>query len=190
MQAVDFFCFVFRTRDNWIEMLKHNILRHVGRVNITMPKKEDISKLNLTGLIKNFENSSVFDDGNFAEKMRSFYPSCEYYCYYYYYYFEKCFSFVSGEIPKNVGQDVWKDENSMHLYFNISAAEEKGVNIASAILRLYRLPEKNATNPKRFELNCDGNSDEKLMRVSIYWYQHTKSTRKNRSTLLGVVVCL
>lgn len=69
----------------------------------------------------------------------------------------------------------------MNLYFNFDhAPEDNGVNIASATLRLYRLPQANATNTSE-DPECDNvnpTEDDRLLRVSIYWY--TRSLRKHR----------
>lgn len=71
----------------------------------------------------------------------------------------------------------------MNLYFNFDhAPEDNGVNIASATLRLYRLPQINTTNTLNSgDPECDNASppeDDRLLRVSIYWY--TRSLRKHR----------
>ncbi|KAF5307401.1 hypothetical protein FQR65_LT06915 [Abscondita terminalis] len=146
-----------RTKDTWIQMLKDNILRQVGRMNSTVPKTKDrvdVSGLNITHL---FPGGEALLDGDFvAEKIRSYYPSCE--------------------IPKNTDQDLWKDENTMNLYFNVEYPESDGVSIATATLRLYRVPQTNVTV---VESSCENSSiDEQLMRISIYWY--TKSLKRQR----------
>lgn len=74
---------------------------------------------------------------------------------------------------------MWKDENTMNLYFNFDyLSDEKNVNIATATLRLYRLPE-NATKLTIRPGDCDFNSteEEKLIRVSIYWYTKSRKRR-------------
>lgn len=61
---------------------------------------------------------------------------------------------IKGEMPRNTDEEVWKDLNTMNLFFNVdynggSASgsgtgqqnQEEVVNIASATLRLYRLPQ-------------------------------------------------
>lgn len=92
-------------------------------------------------------------------------------------------SLALGELPRNTDQDVWKDENAMNLYFNFDhAAEDGGINIATATLRLYRLPHQNSTtSATQGDVGCDGTvptENEKLLRVSIYWY--TRSLKKHR----------
>lgn len=87
-----------------------------------------------------------------------------------------------GEIPKNTDQEVWNDENTMNLYFNVDhGTEENGVIIATATLRLYRLPQENISTVVALDTSCENTSvapDEKLFRISIYWY--TKSLKKHR----------
>lgn len=95
------------------------------------------------------------------------------------------FALFSGELPRNTDQELWKDENAMNLYFNFDHAPEdnNGVNIASATLRLYRLP--NATNNPltTTDPECENPEDDRLLRVSIYWY--TRSLRKHRGNRIG-----
>nr|CAD7432001.1 unnamed protein product [Timema monikensis] len=58
----------------------------------------------------------------YTEKVQSFYPSCE--------------------IPRNTDQDLWSDENSMNLLFDLSypiGLEGATVNIMAAKLRLHKL---------------------------------------------------
>lgn len=71
----------------------------------------------------------------------------------------------------------------MNLYFKSfdQVIDEKGFNIATATLRLYRIPTENITRSSTKQPDCDGNAsteEEKLLRVSIYWY--TKSPRKKK----------
>lgn len=71
----------------------------------------------------------------------------------------------------------------MNLFFNFNIdliSNNRNVNIATATLRLYRLPE-NGTQFSSRDGDCDNlnaTEDEKLLRVSIYWY--TKSLKKRR----------
>lgn len=55
-------------------------------------------------------------------------------------------------MPRNTDEEIWKDVNSMNLLFNVEQQtantdttdgqnQEDNVNIASATLRLYRLPQ-------------------------------------------------
>ncbi|KAK4877825.1 hypothetical protein RN001_010331 [Aquatica leii] len=148
-----------RTKDTWIQILKDNILRQVGRVNTTLPKpkdKVDISGLNISHLFPGGQipSDALLDDEFITEKIRSYYPSCE--------------------IPKNTDQDLWKDENTMNLYFNVDYPDSTSVSIATATLRLYRTPQTNTTT----ETSCENSNDEQLMRISIYWY--TKSLKRQR----------
>lgn len=99
-------------------------------------------------------SDALLDDEFITEKIRSYYPSCE--------------------IPKNTDQDLWKDENTMNLYFNVDYPDSTSVSIATATLRLYRTPQTNTTT----ETSCENSNDEQLMRISIYWY--TKSLKRQR----------
>ncbi|XP_008194483.1 uncharacterized protein LOC660239 isoform X3 [Tribolium castaneum] len=148
-----------RAKDNWIQVLKENILRQIGRSNMTVIN--DDSRTNVS-MIPDVFNRTTLDDDHITEKIRSYYPSCE--------------------VPTNMEQDVWKDENIMNLYFNnFDNSDEKGLNIATATLRLYRIPTENVTKTTQKSPDCDTSStteDEKLLRVSIYWY--TRSVRKKK----------
>lgn len=57
-----------------------------------------------------------------------------------------------GEVPRNTDEEAWKDANTMNLFFNVNynseavtigeqQGQEDTVNIASATLRLHRLPQ-------------------------------------------------
>lgn len=76
----------------------------------------------------------------------------------------------------------------MNLYFNFDHApgDSSAINIATATLRLYRLPAENSSNAFNGEdAGCDGSvpaEDEKLLRVSIYWY----TRRKHRGMFLSL----
>ncbi|KAF2878731.1 hypothetical protein ILUMI_27447 [Ignelater luminosus] len=153
-----------RDKETWLQLLRDNILRRTGRVNGTMPntgEERDISSLNLTDFVKGIKIPNA-DEEFVTEKIRSYYPSCE--------------------IPKNTDQEVWNDENTMNLYFNVDhGTEENGVIIATATLRLYRLPQENVSAVAALDTSCENTSvapDEKLLRISIYWY--TKSLKKHR----------
>nr|CAI5839399.1 unnamed protein product [Callosobruchus analis] len=71
----------------------------------------------------------------------------------------------------------------MNLFFNFDyAAESKNTNVATATLRLYRLPE-NSTKSNSKSPDCSNNSteDDRLLRISIYWY--TKPATKKRRVI-------
>lgn len=90
---------------------------------------------------------------------------------------------VKGESPSNMETEIWRDDNLMNLYFKSfdQITDEKNFNIATATLRLYRIPTENLTRSSTKQPDCDGNTsteEEKLLRVSIYWY--TKSPRKKK----------
>lgn len=145
-----------RLGENRIQLLKDKILNLIGR------KPDDVlPSLNMTENIpKDLNNTDISIDDQITEKIRSFYPSCE--------------------IPINTDQDLWKDDDTMNLFFNFEFfTESKNANIATATLRLYRLPE-NSTKPT-MKPDCDNLTsaeEDRLLRVSIYWY--TKSLKKRR----------
>ncbi|KAK5638672.1 hypothetical protein RI129_012967 [Pyrocoelia pectoralis] len=152
-----------RTKDAWIQILKNNILRHVGRMNSSTSKPPngiDMSGLNISQIMPGLQQSheTLVDDEFVTEKIRSYYPSCE--------------------VPKNTDQDLWKDENTMNLYFNVDNPDSNTVNVATATLRLYRVPLGNATNGSADSCENSTGSEEQLMRISIYWY--TKSLKRQR----------
>lgn len=150
----------------WLDHLKDQILHQIGRDNVSSQSKPvptaNQNLPNLTDFLPHLMNlSSTLSDDQITEKIRSFYPSCD----------------------KNVDTDheLWKDENTMNLYFNFDyGTDQKAPNIATATLRLYRLPSTNNSELNVKSSDCDFNltEDEKLIRVSIYWY--TKSNRKRR----------
>lgn len=86
-------------------------------------------------------------------------------------------------------QETWKDENIMNLYFNNfdQNSDEKDLNIATATLRLYRIPTENSTKLAQKSPDCDTTSseEEKLLRVSIYWY--TRSVRKKKGKKFSIM---
>ncbi|KAB0791880.1 hypothetical protein PPYR_03680 [Photinus pyralis] len=150
-----------RTKDAWIQILKNNILRHVGRTNSSTSKPPngfDVPGLNMSKIIPDLlplPDDSVDD---VTEKIRSYYPSCE--------------------LPKNTDQDLWKDENTMNLYFNVEHPDSSSINVATATLRLYRVPAGNVTSTTTDSCENSTGSEEQLMRISIYWY--TKSLKRQR----------
>ncbi|XP_057669461.1 uncharacterized protein LOC130901849 isoform X1 [Diorhabda carinulata] len=148
-----------RSRENRIQELKDTILKYIGR------KPEDdvpTNSMNISQIIPRVLNITSFStDDPVTEKIRSFYPSCD--------------------IPVNTDQDLWKDDDVMNLYFNFDLfSESRNANIATATLRLYRLPDNNTkTNNDKPDCDVLGTSEEeKLLRISIYWY--TKSLKKRR----------
>lgn len=70
----------------------------------------------------------------------------------------------------------------MNLYFDFDYnSDNKNSNIASATLRLYRLPQNNTGRFESTKDDCkilDSAEDDKLLRVSVYWY--TKFQKKRR----------
>ncbi|RZB40843.1 TGFb propeptide domain containing protein, partial [Asbolus verrucosus] len=150
-------------KDNWIQALKDNILRQIGRSNMTTVKIDDsrMTPLNFTQIIPTLFNSTSIAD--VTEKIRSYYPSCD--------------------TPSNMDQEVWQSDKVMNLFFNNfdRISEGKGFNIATATLRLYRIPSENSTKTAGASADCDGGAsveEDKLLRVSIYWY--TKPARKKQ----------
>lgn len=105
-------------------------------------------------------------------------------------------------MPRNQDQEMWNDEKTMNLYFNVDYNGQNGnkddvVNIASATLRLYKLPQDgNATGPVE---NCKDvqylSDDDKQIRVSVYWYSKLKKHKgsfraETRQNARGVVIIL
>lgn len=148
-----------RNKEAWINVLRHNILRHVGRMNNSTSKPPnglDMTDLNLSQIMPGIQPPQ--DDDEFVtEKIRSYYPSCE--------------------LPKNTDQDMWKDEDTMNLYFNVEQPDSNS-NVATATLRLYRVPVGNVTSTSSDSCENYTGSEEQLMRISIYWY--TKSLKRQR----------
>jgi len=71
----------------------------------------------------------------------------------------------------------------MDLSFDLGTiSNTRNSNIASATLRLYRLPQ-NTTNTE-FDTqkddckNLDSAEEDKLLRVSVYWYMKTQKKRR------------
>ena len=221
----DFIIVYCRTRDNWIGILKHNILTQIGRTNLSIPKPH--VNFNFTNIMKNVDRGTE-EDSMHMEKIRSFYPNCKFLQRYHFRNYElqpskptstlirvtscskllhrhgthetqsehpSCSSIsieityvvsdlcnvapIAGDIPKNTDQDAWKDDNMMNLHFNLDY--DKNTTIAAATLRLHRIPRENLTDVfAAHDGGCDTsqNEEEKLLRVSIYWY--TKSVKRHR----------
>lgn len=91
-------------------------------------------------------------------------------------------------------QDTWKNDNVMNLYFNNfhRSADEKGMSIATATLRLYRVPSENTTKVTGGKTpDCDSSStseEDKLLRVSIYWYSRSIRKKKGDSKVSLVLL--
>ncbi|XP_017776610.1 PREDICTED: uncharacterized protein LOC108562711 isoform X2 [Nicrophorus vespilloides] len=146
-----------RARDQWRDHLMFSILKGLGRINSTVPENVNLEKINIKKMIHNFENNTVrqTDDSSVTEKIRSFYPSCN--------------------VPNNTDADMWKKNNEMNLFFDLNNLEG---SIASLSIRLYRATPHNGTGP--VEKNCENRTgeEEKLFRVSVFYY--TKTLRKTR----------
>ncbi|XP_075210777.1 uncharacterized protein LOC142318121 [Lycorma delicatula] len=119
----------------------------------------------------------------YTEKVQSFYPSCE--------------------LPRNTDEELWSHSEPMHLLFNLNyptSLQGTAVNIVAAKLRLYKFSQGNVTvaisetcppsppvleetvkkHPFHFPTNPAAaiTVDDKMVRVSIYWY--TRSLKKHR----------
>ncbi|CAH1165707.1 unnamed protein product [Phyllotreta striolata] len=150
-----------RSKEKRIEDVKNLIL------SLTQRKPDDADvpehSINISQIIPPvFNITGISTDDQAAEKIRSFYPSCE--------------------IPLNTDHDVWQDDDTMNLFFDFELLDDaKNGNIAAATLRLYRLPEEPSTKSPGNARDCDNltsSEDDRLLRVSIYWY--TKSLKKRR----------
>lgn len=77
--VIKYGAFCSRTRDNWIQILKENILRQIGRDNTTILTKQDerLSSMNVSERIPGIFNTTILPDDNVGERIRSFYPSCK-----------------------------------------------------------------------------------------------------------------
>ncbi|XP_060533094.1 uncharacterized protein LOC132706044 isoform X2 [Cylas formicarius] len=161
-----------RTRKEiWKGYLKDQILRHMGRGNnssTSRPVEEaTLTNLNISQIIPKILNTTLLDDDQITEKIRSFYPSCE--------------------APSNTDQELWKDDDIMNLYFDVDYLSGNGnSNIATATLRLYRLPQNGTSKigPKKDDCdNSDSVEEEKLLRVSVYWYTKFQKRRRVKRRL-------
>lgn len=84
--------------------------------------------------------------------------------------------------------DVWKDENVLNLYFNNfdDYNIDDRMNIATATLRLYRIPSENSTKIASKSADCDNinsTEEERLLRVSIFWYTSRRKKGKKLSEI-------
>ncbi|KAL3271075.1 hypothetical protein HHI36_021574 [Cryptolaemus montrouzieri] len=155
-----------RTKDNWIQMLKINILQQVGRANATIaiPGESRLPPLNLTQLFPNTPNETNPLEDLISKKIRTFYPSCS--------------------IPEAAEQEFRNDDKLMNLFFNYTEDDQTS-KIATATLRMHRIPLENSSlaNPRPKNCTTVSNDEEKLLRVSIYWYlkpQRNKRRGKKR----------
>ncbi|KRT84838.1 hypothetical protein AMK59_1553 [Oryctes borbonicus] len=136
----------------YLTTFKHRILSNINRPNASIPTLPNQFTIP-------FPAQAGFNitDSQYAEKIRSFYPTCD--------------------IPKNT-KDAWKEENLLNLFFNVDY--HQNATIAAATLRLHRLPKDNQTAIYWNTDICPDNNvfeEEKLLRVSIYWY--VKSAKKH-----------
>lgn len=89
-----------------------------------------------------------------------------------------------GEQAQSLDQDEWRDlEDIMDLSFDLGTiSNTRNSNIASATLRLYRLPQNNTNTEfdtqKDDCKNLDSPEEDKLLRVSVYWYMKTQKKRR------------
>ncbi|XP_023021219.1 uncharacterized protein isoform X2 [Leptinotarsa decemlineata] len=151
-----------RSRENRLRVVKETILQYLGR-NMSLapiPANISIAPFNVSEIVPTFFDASVISsDDQVSEKIRSFYPSCD--------------------VPPNADQELWRDDDVMNLFFTFDhVPDNRNTNIATAILRLYRIPVNNSNANSRLD-NCDTPADdEKLLRVSVYRY--TKPLKRRR----------
>ncbi|KAI5755957.1 hypothetical protein M8J77_020965 [Diaphorina citri] len=114
---------------------------------------------------------------SFTEKVQSFYPTCD--------------------LPRNTTSDLWNNNGTvMNLFFNNIQAVLSTSNVLKAKLRLYK-HSRSAENLVVAEEGCTHNQDEKkkgdgetktvedrLIRVSIYWYTRPLKKSKDKKKLL------
>ncbi|KAK9753191.1 TGF-beta propeptide [Popillia japonica] len=141
-----------RTKEIYLWNIKQRILSTISRPNGSVPFFPYQFTIP-------FPAQAVFNvsDSPYTEKIRSFYPTCD--------------------VPKNT-KDLWKEENFLNLFFNVDY--HQNATIATATLRLHRLPRENQTTTFWGADSCADNNvseEEKLLRVSIYWY--VKSSKKH-----------
>ncbi|XP_048524422.1 uncharacterized protein LOC109546221 isoform X2 [Dendroctonus ponderosae] len=158
-------------KESWMEYLKSQIFSQLRRKNSTAftkpPEEDTLTDFNLTQIIPKLLNTTILDDDLITEKIRSFYPLCE--------------------TPAD--QDQWRESDDvMNLFFNLDYnTDNKNSNIASATLRLYRLPQ-NITNRSDAGAkdDCKNNEsveEERLLRVSAYWYAKLQKKRRVKRRL-------
>ncbi|KAG5880426.1 hypothetical protein JTB14_013201 [Gonioctena quinquepunctata] len=152
-----------RSKENRLKIVKETILQYLGRnmSSATLPANVTLPPFNVSEVLPSFYNASVISsDDQISEKIRSFYPSCD--------------------VPANTDQELWKDDDIMNLFFNFDyISDNRNSNLATAILRLYRIPGNSTQIYSRGD-DCGDTStdDEKLFRVSVYRY--TKPLKRRR----------
>lgn len=90
-------------------------------------------------------------------------------------------------MPKNTDEEMWKDSNTMNLFFGVDYGSNddvmSSINVASATLRLYRLPQNKSSSSSGEDCQRSKDSmndeDDRQIRVSVYWY--TRSLKKHKS---------
>ncbi|XP_044762908.1 uncharacterized protein LOC123319904 isoform X2 [Coccinella septempunctata] len=153
-----------RTKDNWIQLLKMNILQQVGRVNSSGANMmfNKTSPLNLTQFFPMNEQSNPLEEF-ISKKIRTFYPSCS--------------------APEGVTQEFKAEEKMMNLYFNYTQDDQTN-QIAEATLRLHALILKNSTHLENVNCTHRREEEEKVYRISAYYYvKNQKNKRKTKKRL-------
>ncbi|XP_012270002.1 uncharacterized protein LOC105694170 isoform X2 [Orussus abietinus] len=80
------------------------------------------------------------------------------------------------QTPRNTDAEAWADPFSMNMHFQLNLTS--GEHVVAAKLRLFKLPQENATTTSTSTFEED-EDDEKKIRISVYFY--TKSLKKHRS---------
>ncbi|KAK9876050.1 hypothetical protein WA026_011160 [Henosepilachna vigintioctopunctata] len=147
--------FEHKAKQIWRQQIKINILRQVGRSNTTA---------NLTNLFHDSINGTDSVEDAISKKIRTFYPSCY--------------------IPEAAEMEFRNEDKHMNLFFNYSE-DQQARKIATATLRLHRVPSENFGISNTNSKNCTtkSNEQEKRLRVSLYWYikqQRNKRRGKKR----------
>ncbi|XP_045467962.1 uncharacterized protein LOC123676230 isoform X2 [Harmonia axyridis] len=149
-----------RSKDNWIQLLKMNILQQVGRVNTSDASK---NSLNLTQLFPNNSNETNPLEEFISKKIRTFYPSCS--------------------IPEAPSQEFRTEEKMMNLYFNYTQ-DDPNNQIGEATLRLHALIQKNSTHAGEANCSHQMEEEEKVYRISAYYYvKNSKGKRRAKKRL-------
>nr|XP_022901790.1 uncharacterized protein LOC111414629 isoform X2 [Onthophagus taurus] len=100
---------------------------------------------------------------------------------------EKVIPFLPKCSAPKIAKDNWKDDNLLYLFFNVSY----GVNatLASAVIKLHRIASENLN--LNLNLNNQGEgekAEEKLLRVSIYWFSKQGKKQKVKKLLCDSAV--
>lgn len=93
-----------------------------------------------------------------AEKLATFLPTCE--------------------VPRNANAELWQDPYSMNMQFQLNLTSEQ--HLVAAKLRIYKLPQENATATSSTIIDGVEN-EEKKIRISVYYY--TKMLRKHNGAI-------